>query len=87
MAESVDALVSNTNDSNVVPVRPRLWVHSQDFSIFFREVFLFSRVFVEKKQARCFYTAGLLLFMHIASGVAKQSLVTIHLSTVSATTR
>ena len=26
MAESVDALVSNTNDSNVVPVRPRLWV-------------------------------------------------------------
>ncbi len=54
---------------------------------FFREVFLFSRVFVEKKQARCFYTAGLLLFMHIASGVAKQSLVTIHLSTVSATTR
>ena len=24
MAESVDALVSNTNDSNVVPVRPRL---------------------------------------------------------------
>lgn len=27
MAESVDALVSNTNDSNVVPVRPRLRVH------------------------------------------------------------
>lgn len=26
MAESVDALVSNTNDSNVVPVRPRLRV-------------------------------------------------------------
>lgn len=24
MAESVDALVSNTNDSNIVPVRPRL---------------------------------------------------------------
>ena len=29
MAESVDALVSNTNDSNIVPVRPRLWVHSR----------------------------------------------------------
>ncbi len=29
MAESVDALVSNTNDSNVVPVRPRLRVQSQ----------------------------------------------------------
>ncbi len=27
MAESVDALVSNTNVSNDVPVRPRLWVH------------------------------------------------------------
>lgn len=29
MAESVDALVSNTNDSNVVPVRPRLRVLSR----------------------------------------------------------
>lgn len=29
MAESVDALVSNTNDSNVVPVRPRLRVHRE----------------------------------------------------------
>ena len=28
MAESVDALVSNTNDSNVVPVRPRLRVRN-----------------------------------------------------------
>ena len=27
MAESVDALVSNTNDRKVVPVRPRLRVH------------------------------------------------------------
>ena len=26
MAELVDALVSNTSNSNVVPVRPRLWV-------------------------------------------------------------
>ena len=29
MAESVDALVSNTNDSNVVPVRPRLRVQNK----------------------------------------------------------
>ena len=29
MAESVDALVSNTNDSNVVPVRPRLRVQEK----------------------------------------------------------
>ena len=26
MAEQVDALVSNTNNFTVVPVRPRLWV-------------------------------------------------------------
>jgi hypothetical protein len=26
MAESVDALVSNTNGCKAVPVRPRLWV-------------------------------------------------------------
>ncbi len=30
MAESVDALVSNTNDSNVVPVRPRLRVRKSN---------------------------------------------------------
>ena len=28
MAESVDALVSNTNGCKAVPVRPRLWVQS-----------------------------------------------------------
>ena len=33
MAESVDALVSNTNDSNVVPVRSRLRVHSKEIII------------------------------------------------------
>ncbi len=33
MAESVDALVSNTNDSNVVPVRPRLRVHSESLTV------------------------------------------------------
>ncbi len=27
MAESVDALVSNTNEVTLVPVRLRLWVH------------------------------------------------------------
>jgi hypothetical protein len=29
MAELVDALVSNTSNSNVVPVRPRLWVRKR----------------------------------------------------------
>ena len=38
MAESVDALVSNTNNFTVVPVRPRLWVQTSQSSC---EVFLF----------------------------------------------
>lgn len=29
MAESVDALVSNTSNFTVVPVRPRLWVRKK----------------------------------------------------------
>lgn len=33
MAESVDALVSNTNDSNVVPVRPRLRVLGKSLNL------------------------------------------------------
>jgi putative endonuclease len=33
MAESVDALVSNTNNFTVVPVRPRLWVQGPDSTI------------------------------------------------------
>ena len=32
MAESVDALVSNTNDSNIVPVRPRLRVQDESLN-------------------------------------------------------
>ena len=35
MAELVDALVSNTNNFTVVPVRPRLRVPSRNFSKFF----------------------------------------------------
>ena len=42
MAESVDALVSNTNDSNVVPVRPRLRVRKKNTSLFFSEVFFYA---------------------------------------------
>ncbi len=32
MAELVDALVSNTNDCKIVPVRPRLWVQKKPVS-------------------------------------------------------
>ena len=33
MAESVDALVSNTSRFTPVPVRPRLWVHKKVASL------------------------------------------------------
>ena len=39
MAESVDALVSNTSGFTSIPVRPRVWVHKGEsfkaFSFFF----------------------------------------------------
>ena len=39
MAESVDALVSNTSGFTSIPVRPRVWVHEgegfQDFLLFY----------------------------------------------------
>ena len=38
MAESVDALVSNTSGFTSIPVRPRVWVQgesSKDFLLFF----------------------------------------------------
>ena len=38
MAESVDALVSNTSGVTPVPVRPRLWVQEKDSAL--RWVFL-----------------------------------------------
>jgi len=44
MAELVDALVSNTNDSNIVPVRPRLRVLKQCEGIIFIRV-IFHTVF------------------------------------------
>ena len=31
MAESVDALVSNTSGFTSIPVRPRVWVHEEKF--------------------------------------------------------
>ncbi len=61
MAESVDALVSNTNDSNVVPVRPRLWVHSQDFSIFSGSLFVFEG-FCRKEASPLYKNSGLTSF-------------------------
>ena len=33
MAESVDALVSNTSGFTSIPVRPRVWVLSKDLNI------------------------------------------------------
>ena len=50
MAESVDALVSNTSRFTPVPVRPRLWVQeerNESFSLFF----VLSVVFVASSTA------------------------------------
>ena len=33
MAESVDALVSNTSGVTSIPVRPRVWVQEKELSI------------------------------------------------------
>ena len=33
MAESVDALVSNTSGVTSIPVRPRVWVQGKDLNI------------------------------------------------------
>ena len=33
MAESVDALVSNTSGVTSIPVRPRVWVQGKELSI------------------------------------------------------
>ncbi len=53
VAELVDALVSNTNDSNIVPVRPRPWVHKSLRIVMIRRLLLFrgrqnSNRFVQK---------------------------------------
>ena len=45
MAESVDALVSNTNGVTPVPVRPRLWVQQTAVNLL-----IFSRYFFIEEQ-------------------------------------
>ena len=53
MAESVDALVSNTSRFTPVPVRPRLWVPREKFertSLFFVPYNLANRWFMYPEQ-------------------------------------
>ena len=52
MAESVDALVSNTSRFTPVPVRPRLWVQkgeSSTFSFFYFINLISRRIFFQIK--------------------------------------
>lgn len=44
MAESVDALVSNTNGCKAVPVRPRLWVREGETTIVVSPFFMPDRL-------------------------------------------
>ena len=55
MAESVDALVSNTSGFTSIPVRPRVWVLEgesfQDFLLFLYSLFLLTKVYKLPSQA------------------------------------
>ena len=52
MAELVDALVSNTSDSNIVPVRPRLWVLHKGLTATLSGLFLFYGKILQQ-QKKC----------------------------------
>ena len=48
MAESVDALVSNTSGFTSIPVRPRVWVRrGESFNAFSFFLYLFARMAIE----------------------------------------
>ena len=57
MAESVDALVSNTCGRKAVPVRPRLWVQNRFRVILRRFYFLYIQYYIHYLR----YTAILVL--------------------------
>ena len=57
MAESVDALVSNTSGFTSIPVRPRVWVHKGEsfkaFSFF---------ISISRKADKFIFDEGILIF-------------------------
>ena len=53
MAELVDALVSNTNEVTLVPVRLRLWVHLEKLLHCFEEAFFMSSDGRRRSLSRC----------------------------------
>ena len=48
MAESVDALVSNTSGFTSIPVRPRVWVHKGESFKTFSFFYVYLQVKVDK---------------------------------------
>ncbi len=61
MAESVDALVSNTCGCKAVPVRPRLWVQRLDIMVSGRCLF---ETF-QKTKAEIIANSGLIIFFNL----------------------
>ena len=51
MAESVDALVSNTSGFTSIPVRPRVWVQKGESSVSF---LLFCFIYVESERLKIY---------------------------------
>ena len=58
MAESVDALVSNTSGFTSIPVRPRVWVHKGESF----KTFSFFYVYLQVKLINSFYNEEILIF-------------------------
>ncbi len=59
MAELVDALVSNTNGSNIVPVRSRLRAQRGGLSVVYREASFFC-------SSERFYTPEAVIFVKLS---------------------
>ena len=55
MAESVDALVSNTSGFTSIPVRPRVWVHEGESFLIFSFFCVFSQEWLMKLVGESVY--------------------------------
>ena len=58
MAESVDALVSNTSGFTSIPVRPRVWVHKGESF----KAFSFFYIYLQEGGINSFCNQDILIF-------------------------
>ena len=66
MAESVDALVSNTSGVTSIPVRPRVWVRGKAKLLSFQSLGFFS-FYQLKLNLEAFRNGCLWLFVYLSS--------------------